>query len=467
MKNIKNRILLLITVAMILSLVSGCDNKTVKDSYENRLFDQSYVHEVDIHISEEDWADLLNDPASKTKYKVDIIVDGEEFKEVSCSTKGNSSLYFVAANEDSDRYSFKINFSKNNKDQTYHGLKTINLGNIYSDPSYLKDFMSYEIFKKAGVNVPLVSYTWVKINGEDHGLYLASEDMADSFIKRNYQGKGVLYKPENDELELDMDQIAQIQQNGLEYPSGSKGADFIYIDDDPESYPDIFENAESKMEEADKIRVIEALKGLASGKDLEQYLDTDELIRYFVAHVFLMNYDSYTGPMLHNYYLYENNGRLSLIPWDYNSAFATFKLVLTEETLNDPTAFINSGIDTPLILTDKEDRPMWKWIVEDEEYTRKYHEQFRKLIDEYFVSGEFVSRTDEVYKLIEPYISKDPTAFYTIDQSRKAYQTLKDFCLTRSESILKQLDGSLSSENDKQDPADYVDAKDIHILDMR
>ena len=180
-----------------------------------------------------------------------------------------------------------------------------------------------------------------------------------------------------------------------------------------------------------------------------------------------MNYDSYTGPMLHNYYLYENNGRLSLIPWDYNSAFATFKLVLTEETLNDPTAFINSGIDTPLILTDKEDRPMWKWIVEDEEYTRKYHEQFRKLMEDYFVSGEFVSRTDEVYKLIEPYISKDPTAFYTIDQSRKANQTLKDFCLIRSESILKQLDGSLSSENDKQDPADYVDAKDIHILDMR
>lgn len=35
------------------------------------------------------------------------------------------------------------------------------------------------------------------------------------------------------------------------------------------------------------------------------------------VHNFLVNDDSYTGNMIHNYYLYEEDGRLSMIPWDY------------------------------------------------------------------------------------------------------------------------------------------------------
>ena len=46
------------------------------------------------------------------------------------------------------------------------------------------------------------------------------------------------------------------------------------------------------------MRVISALKGLAEENDLENYLNTEEIIRYFVAHNFVLNYDSYTGNML-------------------------------------------------------------------------------------------------------------------------------------------------------------------------
>ena len=39
-----------------------------------------------------------------------------------------------------------------------------------------------------------------------------------------------------------------------------------------------------------------------------------------------MNWDSYLGHTGHNYFLYEENGVLSILPWDYNLAFGTYAL---------------------------------------------------------------------------------------------------------------------------------------------
>ena len=42
-----------------------------------------------------------------------------------------------------------------------------------------------------------------------------------------------------------------------------------------------------------------------------------------------MNWDSYLGHTGHNYFLYEENGILSILPWDYNLAFGTYALGLS------------------------------------------------------------------------------------------------------------------------------------------
>ena len=39
------------------------------------------------------------------------------------------------------------------------------------------------------------------------------------------------------------------------------------------------------------------------------------------VHEFVVNLDSLSGNMAHNYYLYENDGQLNIIPWDYNLSF--------------------------------------------------------------------------------------------------------------------------------------------------
>ncbi|MDO4796566.1 MAG: CotH kinase family protein [Coriobacteriales bacterium] len=126
-------------------------------------------------------------------------------------------------------------------------------------------------------------------------------------------------------------------------PGGGMGSSYVklqYIDDDPDSYENIFNNAKTDVTKADKSRLIESLRKLSAGEDLQDVLDMDEVLRYFVVHDYVCNGDSYTGSMVHNYYLHENDGKLSMIPWDYNLAFGGFNG-------GDATATVNAPIDDP------------------------------------------------------------------------------------------------------------------------
>ena len=119
-----------------------------------------------------------------------------------------------------------------------------------------------------------------------------------------------------------------------------------YVGGGPERYPNIFDNAKFDVDEADQVRLIQALKTLASGEDLETAVNVDEVLRYFVVQVFVMNWDSYLGHTGHNYFLYEEDGVLSILPWDYNLAFGTYALGMTDP-IRDPDVLLNWPINTP------------------------------------------------------------------------------------------------------------------------
>ena len=117
---------------------------------------------------------------------------------------------------------------------------------------------------------------------------------------------------------------------------GSGDVKLQYTDDDPSSYSNIFSNAKTDVSKADQNRLIEALKKLNAYEDIEDVVDVDKVIRYFVVHNYVCNGDSYTGSIIHNYYLHESDGKLSMIPWDYNLAFGTFQGSDATDVVNDP-----------------------------------------------------------------------------------------------------------------------------------
>jgi len=436
----------------------------------NGFFDGSIVHVINIEISEEDWQDLKDNAVEKRKYEVSAIIDGERFEEVVLSAKGNASLSRVAA-MGSDRYNFKLNFNKHDKDRTYYGLDKMKLANMYNDPSYMRDYLSYRIISEAGGYAPLASNVWVTINGEDFGLYLAVEEIDKSWLSRTQNNKGKLYKPDPAWVDSSnkVPGLTLKDAKALEYfltkraffGNDDAGADLLYSDENPESYSAIFDNAVVKANEDDQIRLVQSLKGLKEQSNLSSVLNTSEVIRYFAGHNFTMNYDSYTGITAHNYYLYEEKGILSMAAWDYNDGFGLLISALHPElTMTD---IVNWGIDTPLCDVELLQRPMWAWIVENDDYLQEYHAAMGELLGKYFQSGRFIREIDEVYHLIRPYVYKDPTRFYSTDRFEREVESMKAFCIKRAESIQRQLDGALSADTMAQEAEAKVDASDVVI----
>ncbi len=268
----------------------------------------------------------------------------------------------------------------------------------------------------------------------------------------------------------DMSQIPEMPENfenrdfagrGEKGGMGGMGSDDVklkYIDDSFESYPNIFDNAKTDITDADKSRLIESLKALSNGENIESVVDIEQVIKYFVVHNFVVNGDSYTGNMIHNYYLYEKDGVMEMLPWDYNLAFGTFQS-------SDATSAVNSAIDSPVSGGDISDRPMIAWIFENEEYTNLYHEYFTQFISEFFDSGKVEKIIDDTVEIISPYVEKDPTKFCDYDSFVLGASTLKKFCMLRAESISGQLCGTISS-SDSQSSLSSVDASGINISDM-
>ena len=239
---------------------------------------------------------------------------------------------------------------------------------------------------------------------------------------------------------------------------GSSDVKLQYTDDDFDSYKNIFESAKTDITDADKTRLIESLETLSSGENVESVVDVEQVIKYFVVHNFVVNGDSYTGNMIHNYYLYEKDGVMSMLPWDYNLAFGTFQS-------SDATSTVNSAIDSPVSGGNISDRPMIAWIFENEEYTNLYHEYFSQFINEYFDSGKVEKIIDDTVGMISPYVEKDPTKFCDYDSFVLGASTLKKFCMLRAESVSGQLCGTISS-SDSQSSLSSVDASGINISDM-
>ncbi|MGG7212483.1 CotH kinase family protein [Clostridium nigeriense] len=217
----------------------------------------------------------------------------------------------------------------------------------------------------------------------------------------------------------------------------SNGGNLVYTDDNIDSYSDIFDNEVFKTTtEYDEEKVIEMIKNLNEGTNLEEYLNVDEILRYFAVNTFLVNLDSYASNMKHNYYLYERDGVFEILPWDYNLSFAGFNIGSASNAVNFP-------IDSP--VTDSlENSPLISKLLEVDEYKETYHKYLQEIVD-YVNNGTYESTVNQVNSLISEYVKNDATAFYTYEEYEASLPELINFGIDRAKSISAQLDGSQPS----------------------
>lgn len=241
----------------------------------------------------------------------------------------------------------------------------------------------------------------------------------------------------------------------------NSGGDLKYTDDDPDSYPAIFENAVGKTNAADHQRVITALKNLSTGAELEKFFDVDQILRYMAAHTVVVNLDSYSSIMAQNYYIYEKGGQITILPWDYNYSFGGFQSGSASTVVNFP-------IDTPVSGVTLEDRPLFARLLANEEYKAKYHQYLQEIVDGYFANGKWEAKVSQINSLIAEYVKNDTSAFCTYDEYEKAVPALIKLGELRAESIAGQLDGSVPATTaaQKEQPEALIDTEGLNLRDL-
>ena len=423
----------------------GLQPASAAPEYSHRLFDDSRVHTVDIQV--EGWAQFIAEAPEEEYIPCTVSVDGEEFRRVGLRAKGNNSRR-LTEEYGLSRYSLKLKFDHYVDGGSYHGLDKFSLDASFQDNSYLKTYLVYDMMEYMGVPAPLRSFVWVTVNGSPWGLFLAIEEPEEAFARRNFGADhGQLYKPDYTSLNAENADVA-----------------LRYVGDEPERYPNIFNNAKFDVDGADQARLIQALKTLASGENLETAVNVDEVLRYFVVQVFVMNWDSYLGHTGHNYFLYEEEGVLSILPWDYNLAFSTYALGMTDP-IRDPDVLLNWPINTPARGETMLKRPLYHNLMKNNDYFARYHAYFDQLLTEYFESGRYEAVIRQTQAMIAPYVQADPTAFCSYEDHLLAVDTLLEVCRLRSESIRGQLEGDypITLAQQRSQPGAGVDASHVDL----
>ena len=438
--------------------VGRADSADSQYTYAEHIFQDDTVNEINIEIDEKDWQDMLDNPLEEEYHKANITINGETVGNVAIRTKGNNSLTSVASS-DSDRYSFKIDFDYYDDNGNYYGLKKLCLNNNYSDNSSMREYISYKIMGELGLDVPQCGYSNITVNGEEWGLYLAVEAIDETFLATHFDdATGDLYKPEGQE---------------------GTGADLVYDGDDISSYTGL--NLKTNEDTSDGKEIIALMKALEDGENLEDLLDVESALKYIAANVALANFDSYLGNTTHNYYLYEEDGYFTVIPWDMNLAFGGFgdgEVDIYEPTSQSMGGFgggdkrkdtqdndaVTNATENTEAQTDANtqpqppdngnqpqppdnadmqggsqssggkqpqgmpsmgsgEKPLVTTLLENETYRSMYEGYLQEIAEKYFTQEYMTALVTKIHGLIAPYVQNDPTAFCTYEEFEQACST--------------------------------------------
>lgn len=349
------------------------------------FYDINTVNTISITFTQSNWDQLLDDlyaAGDEERLEGTAVINGVTYGNVGVRYKGNSSYQ---AGQIKNPLNIKLDYI--NEDQTLDGYGTLKLANVYKDPSFVREVLSYEI---AGKYMPAsqANYMDVYINGTHLGLYTSVQDVDKFFLKTHFGSKNnPCFKGEVDNI----------------FTSGSIWG---YIDDNETSYYDYYE-IESDDGWAELINFFDVLNNSTS--QVEDVLDVDRLLWMLAFDILTVNLDSPVN-VGHNFYLYQDGaGRFNPIPWDLNENFGGFSMLINGPPLNI------TGLQQldPFLNSEDLSYPIVNKILTNATYRKMYVAHMKTMIDENFSDGWYTDRAFEIQDIIDLYVQADDNKFYT------------------------------------------------------
>lgn len=427
---------------------------------QETLFGFGRMATVDLEMPEETWQKIVRKAADKNYYECSVTINGERLDNVAIRTKGASSLDDVKLMK-SNRYSFTLKLNKYDKGQDYQGLTKLMLNNNIWDATQMKDAVVYDMCRYIGLPAPQTNYARVTLNGELFGYYLLVEPIDKRFCRHNWPDEDTnIYKPYHN---------------------------LAYKGEDMKHYTEISDYAKVRGGEASMLRVVEALKSVDEGRDIEEHVDVESVMKYMALQTIAVNFDCMTGNNTQNYYLREADGRISLIPWDYNLAWGGYPedeemegeaiLEHSEEqhlpadagrrSREETARIVNFPIDTPF-SGELSQRTFFTKLLADAKCKARYYHYLDVLCSEYILGGELDKTLEKIDGEIGQVAGTEANAFYSNEQYHKARKTFRLMLEKRAASVKRQMKGEIPStwEGQKAQPQKLISCDDINLQDL-
>lgn len=388
-----------------LLLLLFCLKSTAQDLYQ-----ADKVQEIRLTFAQPDWEQLLDSMKQQTDKErliADLTINGKKYTEVGVRYKGNSS-YFSTIKSEEIKLPFNIKLDHINKEQTTpEGYETLKLSNVFRDPSFVRELLSYEIAGQY-MAAPKCNFIQLFINDKYWGLYNSSQSVDSKFLAANFGDKeGTFFKCDPPEWDKPI-------------PSNCKESDkssLQYVGKNVDCYRPFYElKSDSSIGWKYLIELTEALD--KSSEALPKLLNIDETLWMLAFNNVLVNLDSYTGRLCHNYYLYEDSlGQFHPIIWDLNMSFGGFRY------MDETSAMTDEELQTlsPFIYYKKqgEKRPLINQLLEDELQRKIYLAHVRTILDDHFSNGNYLERAKAIQKQLDELVKKDKNKLYTYEDFQR------------------------------------------------
>ncbi len=382
---------------VLLALTQGTALAQKPQLDPDQLFDPTHLVTIQIELPKADWDELrsqtrllaesLRKKPSANPYryfKGTVTVDGVHIEGVGIRKKG-----FIGS-QDSDRPSLKVKFHKFKDQSLVKGLDSLTLNNNKQDRSLLSQFLSYKLFREAGVPASRCNHAKVTVNGTLLGIYSNVESIKAPFLQRRFgDSSGYLYEGTVADL-----------------------------------FPDTLVKFELKTEQT----TLQPLTRLAAAmardeldlEELGKLLDIDAFLKFWATESLISFWDGYTNNQ-NNYFIYRNpsSSKLYFIPWGVDAAFESRMPI-------PPYVIRTKSVHSQALLANRLYRlPAIK---------KKYRKMLEELLGTVWNEDRLLAQVDRVEALVQDHLHKSQRDF------PRALRKLRSFIKRRRRVLQRRLD---------------------------
>lgn len=364
--------------------------------------DPFHLYELRIQFADKHWENRLKAYKStdrRDKISATIHFDNIKMDSVGIRFKGNSSFNTVKK-EGNRKLPFSLDASEFIDDAVFPvGYKHLKLSNGFRDPSYLRDILSYFIAREY-MPAPECAMARVYVNNEYFGVYTLTQDIDKYFLDHWFDEKnGVFFK-----CDPDWADIVQIDK----CPDAEKNCNLEDLGSNAACYEGRYELKSDKGWE-ELIYLVNQLNH--PEVPLDSILDIDLTLWMLAFNNVLVNLDSYTGQLCHNYFLYKRkDGRFVPLIWDLNLSFGGFNRVEGRPLDNSQMVEMD-----PLLQADNPKRPLIYQLLKDPHYEKIYIAHMQTILNDFFSNGRYLKLMDEWHALIRSAVQAEQMPLYGFD----------------------------------------------------